>query len=406
MVFMNGVSNIIILGGGFSGLVAAVGLSRFRRDNLALKDKYRIILITPEDFHTLTPAFHHALCKNPSLSHKSIERSLIMQHKKIFFGRRGGDVVRLKRTLLGIDTNAQYVFFENGDPLPYSYLIVDAPGKPKYLEIPGAQQFGYPLKTIQDVHRVRGKLKKLSSKSYAAITIVGGGRVGCELAAELAHSHHRILPHTKLSVTLVQDQEHVLASFHPVLIHKIEQRLQSYGINLLLKTRVEAVRKNGVVLSTGAALQSNLTLLACGTIAHPSVSPLPFEKDSGGRILVDDYLKAADNVFVVGENACHRDPVADLEYPRNPDYSIQQGMYLAKTIDRFARNSTFVTPFKPRSLRYVVSLGGLWAAGRAFHSNISGRKMGFLRHLAQLQYITRLIGLRRGFFSWWSMHVR
>jgi len=324
----------------------------------------------------------------------------------VFYGRRGSAVVRLKRTLAAIDTDSEYVFFENGDPLPYSNLIIDTPGKNVHLHIPGAAQFGYPLKSIQDVHRVRGKFKKISSKSQAAITIVGGGRVGCELAAEIAYSKNRIFPHTKLSVTLVQDKEHVLASFHPSIINKTEQRLKKYGINLLLQTRAEAVKKNSVVLSHGSTLHSDLTLLACGTIAHPVVAALPFEKDSGGRILVDEHLRAAPRIYVVGENACLKTPSSRFQYPRNPDYSVQQGMYLAKAIDRFTRNSSVVTPFKPRSHRYVVSLGGLWATGRTFHTNISGRKMGFLKRFAELRHIARLIGLRRTFFSWWKVYVK
>ena len=95
------------------------------------------------------------------------------------------------------------------------------------------------------------------------------------------------------------------------------------------------------------------------------------EKGKGGRIVVDEYLKAADRVFALGDCAASReDPL-----PPTAVAAEQQGAYLAKCFNTtyYKAGADGPMPAKPDPVRpsampfdFLEPLDGLWEASSEF----------------------------------------
>lgn len=134
------------------------------------------------------------------------------------------------------------------------------------------------------------------------IVIVGGGFVGFEIAYELARANRE--------VTIVEAQPHLLGiAFDSEIGHKAQAILEQCGIEV--KTGIEATgivgetRATGVVLSSGETLSADAVILATGY--HPQTSlaeqaGLPIGET--GAIPVDQYMRTANpNILAAGDCA-------------------------------------------------------------------------------------------------------
>ena len=136
------------------------------------------------------------------------------------------------------------------------------------------------------------------------------------------------------------------------------------------------------------------------------------EKGRGGRIVVDEYLRAADRVFALGDCAASReDPL-----PPTANAAEQQGAYLAKCFNEtyYKSGADGAMPAKPDPVRpsampfaWLEILDNLWAARSEFRYVERGKmaSMGMWGGVADLtkSEITPVGGTLTGvtaFASW------
>jgi NADH:ubiquinone reductase (H+-translocating) len=172
-----------------------------------------------------------------------------------------------------------------------------------------------------------------------AITVVGGGATGVELAGTLAELRNIALPAAfpgidpaSLRVTLIEQAPALLAAFKRREQDYARAQLLNRGVDIRLNTTIKEVAPGGVHLADGTSVPSDVTIWAAGVAAPDAIGRLGLPSGHAGRLQVgrDLRITGQDAIFAIGDISVNSDdPVAQLAQP-----AIQQGNHAARQIRR------------------------------------------------------------------------
>jgi NADH dehydrogenase FAD-containing subunit len=187
-----------------------------------------------------------------------------------------------------------------GGTVGYDYLIYAVGSGSADPRVPGAAEFAYPAATLEEAQRLRSVVD--AAPATAAVTVVGAGATGIEVAAELAEEGR--------TVTLVCGD--VLGPYlHPRGRRSVAKRLAKLGVTVLdgPDMKVTAVTRDAVQLSGGRTLPSNVTVWTAGFGVPDLAARSGLSTDALGRLLTDETLTSVDDVRIVaaGDSAAPSD---------------------------------------------------------------------------------------------------
>jgi 3-phenylpropionate/trans-cinnamate dioxygenase ferredoxin reductase component len=203
-----------------------------------------------------------------------------------------------------IDVGAGAVALAGGERLDYDRLLLTTGAEPKRLPVPGADLDGvHLLRTIEDSDTIRAVIE-----GGGHLVVIGGGWIGCEVAASARQKGMEVTLVEPLEVPLLRVLGPELGGFYRD-VHAGE------GVELLLGTGVEAIEGSGraerVRTSDGRTIECSAVVVGIGVAPRTELAAEGgLDVDNG--ILVDERLQAgADGVFAAGDvaNAIH--PVFD-----------------------------------------------------------------------------------------------
>ncbi len=266
---------ILIVGGGFAGIYAAVGAAETLR--AASDETVSVELVSPDPYLVIKPRLYET-----DLAGVRVPLAGVLDPIGVSY--RQGRVET-------IDTAAKTVALDDGTgPLPYDQLVFAA----------GSQM---PLPAGADVHAadsyeqavaLRAAVSRLAAGS--SVVVVGAGFTGVELAAELGGGSTR--------VTLVERDPHLSPEFGPRARAVIEEALSSLGVTVRSGAGVAAVDRGGVALEDGLRVDGDLVVWAAGPKASPLTEQIPATRDRLGRLDVDRFLSTGvDGVWAAGDSA-------------------------------------------------------------------------------------------------------
>jgi NADPH-dependent 2,4-dienoyl-CoA reductase/sulfur reductase-like enzyme len=210
---------------------------------------------------------------------------------------------RLGTAAVGLDLDAQSVRLADGAELEFDRLVIATGSSPRTIPglalLPGT----HVLRTIADAAAIRDGL--LHAKRVA---VIGGGFIG----AEVASAAHEL----GVDVTIVDALPTLMTrGLGPELGARMTGLHQRNGVELRLDAAVAglvgASAVEGVALGDGSVVEADLVVIGIGTT--PNIGWL---RDSGvpldDGVLCDEYLRAADGVYAVGDVARWHNPHYDL----------------------------------------------------------------------------------------------
>jgi NADH dehydrogenase len=324
---------VVIVGGGFGGILAAQKLAGADVD---------ITLIDKRNHHLFQPLLYQVATAALSTS----EIAWPIRH--LFRGRR--DVTTLLAEVVGIDKENRQVKLADGDTVPYDTLVLATGARHSYFGHDEWEPLAPGLKTLEDATAIRRRLLLAFEKAertadpeerkkLLTFVIIGGGPTGVELAGtiiELARSsiaaEYRYLNPEDVQVVLIEGGKRVLANFVPELSDYAVAALRRLGVTVELDSIVTHVDEDGVVHG-GKRLDAGTILWAAGVAASPAAEWLGAPADKAGRIKVEPDLTVPGHpeIFAVGDTAliiqANGKPV-----PGVGDAAKQGGKHVAATI--------------------------------------------------------------------------
>ena len=370
---------VVVVGGGFGGLLAVRGLRKKDAD-VTLVDRQNFFLFQPLVYQVATGAL------------SSVEIALPL--RQILKRQRNTRVVLGEVT--GFELDAQHVVVEdlpNGAgpmELPYDVLVVAGGSRYSYFGNDEWAPFAPELKSLEGALDLRDRILLAfeaaeaeqdanARAAWLTFVIVGAGPTGVEMAgqiAELAHSlrrEYRSIDTRATRVLLVEATDRVLGAFPAPLPQKAEQQLRSLGVTPMLSTTVVGVEADSVDVQDAAGTRTRIpahtAVWAAGVTASPLARALAeaagAETDRAGRIVVAPDLTVAGraNVLALGDMVSiegqHLHGVAPV--------AMQQGRHVARMIASGARE-----PFRYRDKGELATIGRSRAVGVVRGLELSG----------------------------------
>jgi NADH dehydrogenase len=363
---MAGQHRVVILGGGFGGLSAALTLKR-APVAVTLVDRCNYHLFQPLLYQVATGALSPANIASP-LRH--ILRN--QKNTRVLLGEA-----------IGIDAKNRRVILSDG-AMDYDSLIVATGARHQYFGHEEWEQFAPGLKTVEDATDMRRRIllafeaaerEQDPAKLHAWMTfvIVGAGATGVELAGALAEiskdtlrRDFRTIDPSEARILLVEGGDRVLPAYPPQLSAAARKMLERLGVIVRTGSFVTGMREHSVTIRAGDHIEeisARTVLWAAGVLGSPLGRILSEEAgallDQIGRVIVEPDLTVPGHpeIFVIGDlaNFMHQtgNPLPGVAQP-----AIQAGRYAAKVIGRRLRGEQ-APPF------HYVDKGHLATIGRA-----------------------------------------
>ena len=190
-----------------------------------------------------------------------------------------------------VDPGARTVTLAAGGTLGYDYLIYALGSTGADLAVPGAAEFAYPISELEHAEPLRAALATVHPG--APVLVVGAGPTGLEVAAELGERGQ--------SVTLVCGG--VLGPYFGESTRRaVRKRMHELGVTVVdgAGAKVVEVRERSVLLADGRELPGAVTIWTAGFGVPDLARRSGLATDAIGRLLTDETLTSVDDPFIVG----------------------------------------------------------------------------------------------------------
>jgi NADH:ubiquinone reductase (H+-translocating) len=379
---MGDTHRIVILGGGFGGLLAAQTLKSAPVD---------VTLIDKRNFHVFQPLLYQVATGSLAPGEVAAPLRGVLNRQKN------------TRVLLGevVDINpaAHHVTLRDHEQIPYDSLIVSTGAQTSYFGNDNWREWAPSLKTIEEATAIRHKIlyafeaaersdNSEERRAWLTFVIVGAGPTGVELAGALAEiarqtlrNDFRVIRPEEAQILILDGSPRVLSAYPEDLSAKAERSLLRLGVRVRNRTRVTDIDKDGVAFRTAEGSTSRLaakTVLWAGGVkpsdfARNLASRLTTEIDNGGRIKVNPDLTVPGHpdIYIVGDMALVLRPDG-TPLPGVCQVAMQEGTYAAKAIVKRIRGQQNLTPFRYFDRGDMAVIGRGAAVARIFGLHLSG----------------------------------
>lgn len=384
------VRRIVILGAGFGGLRLAVALGR----RLQHRRDAAVVLVDRSPYHTLRPKLPQAVGGRIPCS-VQVPVAAILEGLPVTF---------LQAEVEGLDPAARRVATSAG-PLDYWRLVVALGGEPRVPPgIPGADK-GLPCWTFEQACALRRRREFLKQRADELpgwshdVAVVGGGFVGCELAAELAHALQRHPEPARGRVHVVELARRLLPALPQPAGAAAAEALERAGVALYPGRRVTAIAGGGADLSVqlddGASLRVGTVVWAAGVRGPRAAETLGLAAGPAGRIPVTPALQWVEDpaVYAMGDSA---EPAGAHAFSWEPSAqtAIAHGQLVAANI-MAELDGGRLRRYQHGGERYALALGpGRGLLVTAQGPPLAGRTAEWVKEAAILRHLYALGGWR------------
>lgn len=356
---------IVILGGGFGGVKAAL--------ELADDERFDITLLSDRSDFRYYPALYRT-ATGGSRAQSRIPLTNIFSDKSV--GVVQDEVVKL-------DRDKKTVIGKNGKVYKYDTLVVALGVVTNYFGIKGLKEYSYGIKSLEEAAELKAHIHEQLLKQHKPdlnYIVIGGGPTGVELAGALPAyikrvMHNHGVGHRAVHVDLVEVEPRLLPRMPKDLSRSVARRLRHLGIKLYLSKEVEGETSSSLMVD-GSPIKTQTVVWTAGVTNHHFLNNNDFELAKNGKATVNQYLAAEENVYIIGDNA-------DTPHSGLAQTALWDGLFIAKHIEQLASGET-PDAYTPRKPVYVFPAGPHWAAVLWGKFRIYGRTGWALRRLADL----------------------
>ena len=289
---------IVVLGAGFAGLIAAVGAARKLAELGIPRDEISVTVVNHDPWHAIRVRNYET-----DLSDVRVPLDDVL-------GPIGVDLVIGE--VSAVDCSRHEVLCNAASRsvvLSYDRLVFALGSELVRPPIPGLAEYAFDIDTYGAAAKLGAHLAGLPDRPESpgrfTALVVGAGLTGIEAATELATRLRDIANGAPARIILADRSPRVGSNMGEGACAVIEEALRSLAIETRSGVTITAVTERGARLSSGEEIAAATVVWCAGMRAHPLTASVPGPHDRFGRIAVDRFLKAEDcvDVFVAGDSA-------------------------------------------------------------------------------------------------------
>ncbi len=413
--------SIVILGAGFGGVQTARKLAkRIKKQNLT--DKYKVILIDKNTYHTYTPTLYEiATTSDIVASNSQLKRIVALPLNEIL---EGLPVELVQAEVASIDPMHMELKLMSGTIINYDWLVLALGSQTNFFNIPGLAQHSLPLKTFNDALRIREKIiERVEGEQLPSVRVVigGGGPTGVELAGEIKNLLNELpsIVQKKCTetVTIIDGAASIIPAFDKKLIATAQKRLAKIGVGTMTNERIQSVDEKEVSLVSGKKVPYDILIWTGGVAANHLMSTLTMMKKdpTGTRIVATEAmvclpesedLRLSGKIFGIGDAICFMDPKTGRPTPGVARAAISQGWTVAYNImqeilaEQDLIHTVKMKHFHPMSYPYVLPIGGKFAISKLGPVVLSGLPAWLFKGVVELNYFLSIFSPLRALHYW------
>jgi NADH dehydrogenase len=378
---------IVVVGGGAGGLELVTRLG----SRLGRRGRASVTLVESARTHIWKPLLH--MVAAGAIDPTGYELDYLAQAHWHGFRYRFGEMIGLDRDRrevhLGATVDDEGRQITPARSVGYDTLVIAIGSITNDFGTPGVAEYAVPLETPTQAQRFNRRLLNACLRAQTQegpvrpgqlhVAIVGAGATGTELAGELhrtirevvAYGLDRIDPQCDVRIVLIEAAERILSGLPERISEATHRLLDQMGITVRTGARVTKVTAEGVTLSDGSFVASELVVWAAGVKASAVLGQLDgLEINRINQLVVEQTLQTTRDpaVFAIGDCAACPRPGSPAPVPPRAQAAHQEASHMARQIERRLRGQK-LRPYKYRDFGSLVSLGK-WST--------VGNLMGFL----------------------------
>ena len=371
---------IVIVGGGFAGLAAA----------LEFKDpKFQISLLDKRNFHLFQPLLYQIA--TGSLSPADIASPL----RAVLAKQKNTTVYKTEVT--DINPADKTVYSDIGE-FSYDYLIIATGVTHNYFGNFQWAKHAPGLKTVEDSLEIRKRIflafeqaeqehDPVLRDQLMRFVVIGSGPTGVELAGSLGELAHNTLKHDfrnidpqQVEILLIEGFERILPPYPARLSAQAKRALEKLGVTIVTNTMVTDIQGDKVIVKSGEQeriIPTRTVLWAAGMKATPLTTIVAqktaSEQDRMGRILVNQDLSLSKfpEIFIAGDIANLKGSNGEI-LPGIAPVAMQQGRYIGGVVKGRLTGKLNHKPFKYLDKGNMAVIGRNAAVARSWKLEFSG----------------------------------
>lgn len=380
---------ILILGGGFAGVTAAMHLAK---QNLPDTD---IVLMGNKswlEYHTI----FYRLVGGRRPAEACLPLGIVLPR----------NVRILTDKAVGIDPASKTVAGKSGEAYGYDTLVVALGAQPAYFGIEGMEKHSLTMKSANEALDIRRRVQthvdamkegtEEHRKKMGRFAVVGAGPTGIEIAsivlpyARMLAAKAGIDPNL-VQVDLIEAADKLLPALHPKISAAVLEKIASLGVTVLLQKAAASVDDKGLHFKDGDTIDAGTIFWTAGVKPNELLAQIPgIELDKRGRVVVDEHLgaKGLKDVFVLGD-------CASTQYAGMAQTALGDGHFVAHVIGAQSTGNTPPT-YVPKAPAYAIPVGLHWAAVQLGTMRFYGFLGYLMRRAADLHAYMELL-------PWWRV---
>lgn len=278
---INKQKTVIIIGGGYAGLLAANRIAR-------KTNTIRVVLFNERENFIERIRLHEMVCgKNI----KNIKIKNLLDFRAEFIQAKVSKINPAKQ-------NVEYIekfSYTQKIILKYDYLLLAIGSKNKMQSIPGLQKNSLSIATIDEAFEVRTNLAKLDN---GHVIVIGAGLTGIESATEIAEK----FPH--LEITLISSGI-IGQGYSKTGENHIKKIFKKLGISIIENATVKEVQKNMLTTMNEKIVTFDLCIWTGGFQSHSLSRDSGLEINNLGQLITNECLQSRQypEIYAAGDCA-------------------------------------------------------------------------------------------------------
>ncbi|MBI2651540.1 FAD-dependent oxidoreductase [Candidatus Woesearchaeota archaeon] len=336
--------HVVVIGCGFAGLTALNQLVKSKQVKLTLISKESCFLFTPR----LTELLNNSVK----------EKYAIKSVSEVFGNGIRNRIKFIKDKAIYINLEKNYVKTAK-KAMGYDFLIMSQGAATNFFGNKTIEDNAIGYKDYKAVLKIKNTIKKSLQmaakpelqkirKELLTFAVIGAGLTGIELVCSLKEFVAEEIKNypligEKAKFMLINSSKDIAEQLNVSVRRKIEKYLKKNGIEVILDTKAEDIKKNGIneingmvkeIITSKGRIKASAIIWTAGIKANiiETYPKLPLEKNNAIKVTSKLKIPSYENAYVGGDAALFIENNKAL--PQTAQVALHQGNHIGKNILR------------------------------------------------------------------------